>query len=362
MAKKTTGTPSRLVTNHVFLDTDVYRQLGHNSDSPVLSTLNDRIEDSGIVLHIADVTFEEIRRQLHEYVAETTVAMAAARKQFGRWRKRHPEIVKADIPEFDASAVAEAAFTRLRDRIRYDWNAQVHEAMAVPASEVFGDYFGRRPPFVAKDSKEFPDAFVLKALERWCRDNGERMYVVTRDKAMTEAIAASETLIHMAGLDDVLAALAAEETPDIRERVERLLSEAKIVEGLRNGIGWCIDELIPVYVGDSFADGEVTGHAMRSGDVEIADFTVVAESPKEFGVLMEVTVPLMVNVAFDDMSSASYDREDGIYYGVEHGFAEFEADPEIKVFAKLTRDPPGVASVRILTGEVEVSEPYDDYM
>lgn len=362
MARKTDQVPSRLVTHHVFLDTDVYRQLGHNSDSPVLSTLNDRIEDSGIVLHIADITFEEIRRQLHEYVAETTVAMAAARKHFGRWRKRHPEIVKADIPEFDAAEVAEAAFAKLRDRVKFDWNAQVHEAMAVLASEVFGDYFGRCPPFAAKDSKEFPDAFVLKALESWCRDNGERMYVVTRDKAMTEAVAASKVLIHIAGLDDILAALAAEETPDIREKVERLLAKAKVVNGLRNGIGWCIDELILVYVGDSFTDGEVTGHAVRSCDVEIAGFKVVAESPEEFGVLMDVTVPLMVNVAFDDMSAASYDREDGIYYGVEHGFAEFEADPEIRVFARLTRDPPGVASVRILTCEVEVSEPYDDYM
>ncbi|WP_170958798.1 PIN domain-containing protein [Magnetospirillum sp. 15-1] len=184
MAKKTDRVPSRLVTHHVFLDTDVYRQLGHNSDNPVLGTLSDCIEDSGIVLHIADITFEEIRRQLHEYVAEATVAMAAARKHFGRWKKRHPEIVKADIPEFDAAAVADAAFTKLRRRIKYDWNAQVHEAMAVPASEVFGGYFGRRPPFGARNSKEFPDAFVLTALERWCRDNGERMYVVSRPFSM----------------------------------------------------------------------------------------------------------------------------------------------------------------------------------
>jgi len=362
MAKKTDEAPAKLLTHHVFLDTDVYRQLGHNYDSPVLNALGAAVEGSGLVLHATDITLAEIRRQLRDFVAQTAQELKAVRKKYGRWRKQLPDTVKADVPELDAAAVAEAAFEKLHDRIRYDWNAHIHIATDVHAADIFKMYFDKVPPFAHSDSKEFPDAFVVKALEKWCRDNGEKMYVVTRDKAMTETVRAAEVLIPASTLEDVLDALAATETPDIREKVEGLLSTPEVVKGLHDGIGWCIDELIPVYVGDSFSDGEVTGHAMRSGDVEIADFKVVAESPKEFGVLMEVTVPIMVNVAFNDMSSASYDREDGIYYGVEHGSAEFEADPEIRVFARLTRNPPGVASVRILTGEVEVSEPYDDYM
>lgn len=164
-----------LLTHHVFLDTEVYRQLGHNPENPLLKTLAEQISARGLELHTTDITFAEIRRQLREFVGKATQAILTAKKQMGRWRHRHPEIVTQEIAEIDTECVSQAAFDKLCLAARTEWRATHHEAMKEPAEEIFKAYFQRFAPFAEQDSKEFPDAFVVKCLERWCVRNRERM-------------------------------------------------------------------------------------------------------------------------------------------------------------------------------------------
>lgn len=356
--RPSTTTPEGLQTHHIFLDTEVYRQLGHNPDTPPLKTLSGHIESSGLVLHTTDITLAEIRRQLREFVGKTGQAMTAARKQLGRWRKRHGDLVPLDVPQFDEEAVALAAYEKF-DQAMWGWGANRHRATDVPALEIFQRYFQRRQPFAGQDSKEFPDAFVVRALEKWCEDNGERMYVVTADKAMTESVKATSVLIHAQKLEDILAAVASTETPNIRNRAKRLLERDAVKAQLQKAVADDIDELILLYDGD-LADGEVTEHEV-AGDIKIVDFKVIAASDDDISLMMDVRTPLLVEVDYEDRSSASYDSEDDIYFGAERDTAEIEADPIIRVFAKLRRRPIRVTGLRILTGELNVSEPYEDY-
>ena len=62
-------------------------------------------------------------------------------------------------------------------------------ATVLPTSEVsieavFDKYFGKRPPFGGgKKKTEFPDAFTIEAIEAWCKENDERIYVVSLNPA-----------------------------------------------------------------------------------------------------------------------------------------------------------------------------------
>jgi len=53
-----------LKTRHVFLDTQVYRQYGHNLNAKVLQTFLKQIKAHVCTLHITDITKLEIERQL----------------------------------------------------------------------------------------------------------------------------------------------------------------------------------------------------------------------------------------------------------------------------------------------------------
>jgi PIN domain len=186
---------SALVTHHVFLDTQVYRTHAHNPDSPMLLALRDHIAADRLVLHITDITLAEIERQLGELAGEAAAAMKKARRQFGGWKKRLPKTVTGDPPNFEQAVVAKAAFKQFRKRAQEDWRVVDHAATAVAAVDIFRDYFRRKPPFEHQGSKEFPDAFVVRSLEEWCKQNDERMYVIGADKAMAAAVEKSAVLL-----------------------------------------------------------------------------------------------------------------------------------------------------------------------
>jgi hypothetical protein len=347
-----------LETRHVFLDTEVYRQFGHNPKTAPLVELGRKVAAGQLILHTTDITLAEIRRQLAEFVAEAAREVKAARKSAGRWSDRHPDLV-ADIPQLDAEAVSAAAFQNVFQAIRETWNAIYHEATSVPALAVFNDYFSGRPPFSQVKSKEFPDAFVMKALEAWCRERDERIYVVSKDKAMQEAVSASDVLVSAESLQDLLAAATIVETPDIIRRADGLLKKTSVIAGLQSAIEAEIDSLMPLYGGD-YADGEVTGHSV-SGNIEIISYGVIAATAKDLGVLMDIRVPLSIELSYEDRSDALYDSEDDIYFGAETAETEFDDEPIIRVFAKLRHKAPHVHGVEILTGELIVQEPFEDY-
>lgn len=351
--------PKSLVTRNVFLDTQVYRQLGHNPDNAILQEMGKRILDGGLVLHTTDITLAEIERQLREFVGTTAQALEAAGSKLGRWRHRHPELVPNDVPDFDADAVAAAAFEAMSNAVLSEWKGHLHRAVDVAPIDVFRDYFAKKPPFAQPESKEFPDAFVLKALAKWCHKNDDRMYVVTMDAAMSAAAVESGVLVPISRLEDLLEAAVEIETPDILRRADRFFGKRTVLRDLQNGIEERIEDLIPVYSGD-MADGEVTGHAL-AGDIGIENYAVVAASANELSVLLEVKVPLMVQLSYEDRSSASYDREDDVYFGAEMAETEFEDDPTIRVFARLADERPYVREVEIQTREITVTEPYEDY-
>lgn len=349
-----------LVTHHVFLDTQVYRTQAHNPDSPLLQTLRDHILADRLVLHITDITLAEIERQLGELAAEPTSALKKARRQFGGWRKRLPKIVRGDFPEFDQAVVAKAAFKQFRKRAQEDWRVVDHDATAVAAANIFRDYFCRKPPFEHKGSKEFPDAFIVRALEEWCTENNERMYVIGSDKAMAAAVQKSPVLLHMQSLPELLQSVVAMESPDLIAKASDLLEKSKVRDALQEEIESKIDELTPVYVGGDLADGEVTSHTIN-GDIEIDDYKVLASSDRDISVLLRLTVPLKIVIDYEDLSSATYDKEDDIYFGTEAAEVEIEQETAIRVFVRLTRKPTGVASLQFMTSEFDVHDIYEDY-
>lgn len=350
-----------LETHHVFLDTQVYRRLGHNPDSPPLITLQQRIEAGRLVLHMTDITLSEIGRQLSDHVGEASQSVKAARMKVGIWNKRLSETTSQDLPKFDHDVVSKKVFQYFQKACTERWQAKWHDATAVPAVDIFRGYFRRDPPFHEVGSKEFPDAFVVRALERWCSENGERMYVIGADKAMAEAVKKTSVLIPMQTLDELLEALAATESPDIVSRASKLLENKDVQKALQAEVGGKIDELIPIYVGAELAEGEITEHEL-AGEIEVTDFTVLAASDEEVSVMLAVKTPILVHVSYENRTFAFYDKEERGYFGGETAEAQIESKPVIRVFARLRREPVGVAGIQIMTGEFHVEDEPDEYM
>jgi len=54
----------------------------------------------------------------------------------------------------------------------------------VDIEEIFRLFYQNKPPFSSKEKKrfEFPDAFILKSVDNWCKHNKTKMIFLTQDK------------------------------------------------------------------------------------------------------------------------------------------------------------------------------------
>jgi hypothetical protein len=349
-----------LRSREVFLDTEIYRRLGFDAQHPSIRSLRNHIEEDRLALHLTDITRREVERQLSQQAREAMDEIGRARATLAKWQVRSPGVLGTPTsrPAIDSEGVAREAVSDFERQLR---PFTLHEASLRTGADIFRAYFDRRAPFDGKNVKEFPDAFVIEALDAWCTENGTRMYIVTADQAMRRAAAATATLIPLATLNELLEAATIEHSPDVLRTVEAILGQPEITARLASAIDNVIDELVPVYVGDDLHDGEVSGEAQRAGDPFVTDWTVISAEGGAYGVVIEVVVDLLVPVHYDDLSMAMYDREEGIYFGAEPSDTEVAEDgATLRLFVQL-RDDGTITREELLTSELEVYGQVDWY-
>ncbi len=259
-----------------------------------------------------------------------------ARATLAKWQARAPKALETPTAnaQIDVDLVAREALKNFVSKLQpFD----LHHASRRPGSDIFKAYFERRAPFDGKSPKEFPDAFVIEALEAWCTEQKTRMYVVTADKAMRRAASTTATLIPLATLDELLEAATIEHSPDVLQTVEAILSQAdftgRLTEAIDNAIQWAGI----VYIGD-LNRGEAQG-VERVSDPFITDWTVISAEEGSYGLVIEVSVDLLVQVHFLDLSMATYDSEDGRYYGAQPSAAQVAEDgATVRIFVQVSED------------------------
>lgn len=346
--------PQPLETRHVFLDTQVYRRLHHNVANPALVTLARHIADRAVVLHITDITLLEIRRQIAEDVAAKARDLATIEKSFRRWR--HTSKGLPEPASVDPAAIAADLFRLFAKTIVEDWAAIVHRAQDLPASTVFADYFARNPPFDQDGSKEFPDAFMLKALEQWCADNGALLHVVTQDAAMSRAANRSEPLRHIATLEELLSRASVQPDIDLEAVADAVVAAPGFdgaLELLVEGIG---NELIFDYRGD-LPEAEIVGQS--TGAIEaVTDYSVAWVGTKSVCMILTVETEMVVEVQYKDRSLAMYDREDDSWFGGETASTELTTTVPLELFVEVELANFRVITSELLRTEYPVSEGY----
>ena len=350
-----------LRSREVFLDTEAFRRLGFDTGKPSIVALLGHIAEQRLQLHLTDITLSEIRRQIEADAEKAVEEIRRARSTAATWRKRAPAALggaKKPLRPLDAAKVGLEAF----DRFRRDLAPfHEHHASRQAGTEVFRAYFAREAPFDAqggKSVKEFPDAFVIAALDDWCGREGTKMYVVTSDRAMLRAAAAKPALMPVATLDDLLQTVTVEHSPDVLDAVQAILQRPEFEVDLASAIDRTIGDLITNYLGE-MPEGEASEPA-RAGDPSLVDWTVISAFEGGYGVIAEFDVDLLIQLHFDDLSFASYDNEDGVYIGGEPGSDEIEESARLRMFIQVNDDC-SINRAELLTQEIDVYGPNENY-
>ena len=182
-------------------------------------------------------------------------------------------------------------------------NAEVISATSISAATIFDKYFLKRAPFgPAKKKEEFPDAFILTALEQWCADKKQKMYVVSSDGDMESGCSDDGPLIHLKSIAEFvdLVLRAEEDEADFLAQFFVDNPEA-IIETVSREF-----EDRYLYLRDEDGDGEAS-----VSDVDLGSAAVVSLSENEVVLELDATVSFSAHVSYSDSwdhKSADLDR------------------------------------------------------
>ncbi|MBS7701576.1 MULTISPECIES: PIN domain-containing protein [unclassified Chelatococcus] len=308
MTKPVRKPTEALRTRHVFLNTEVYRRAGFNISNTQFSLLAKEIDAGRIVLHFTDITLSEIRRQL----AEEVLARAVDAKRLARDFNRITQIAgkpNEAVKEIDSAALADAAWAGFVDTLIKRLRGHAISALETPAHVVFERYFAGQAPFEQRGSKEFPDAFVIEGLARYCTSNDISMYVVSGDAALRRAAEGHDALFPLQTLDEILAAATASSGADVEAIADEVLAAPGFDEQLSKAIETDLDFVDFVYFGP-LTEGCVPSAALDE-IVSVDDYDVAAFDDNRIGLILQANAILDAKVRYLDEDELR-DRDDDI--------------------------------------------------
>ena len=222
----------------------------------------------------------------------------------------------------------------------------------VDAQEIFEDYFNTKPPFSAAGNKkaEFPDAFVIKGLMRYCKSNPDaRILVISNDTDWYDTLSLQPNINIVKTLKEALAFLW-QQLGDKTEFVSHIWSSmipSIMVEiaSVAEREAFSVDG---IYEPEDIAISKIRATSMI-GNMTPLEIT-------EDSVLVHATASLAVDgvVEYLDENRSLWDKEDQCYYFMaytrmtfENAAAEVECEVRLSFPSDGSMKPIEIDNVRI---------------
>jgi hypothetical protein len=315
--------PLTLVTENVFLDTCIF--VTENYSSTAYQTLIRLGTMGAIKLKITDITLKEIRHQIFEKVDAATKSMQAKAGKTAVLRNfdGYRELMTKFDPQ-KSESLADELFGRVENEL-IDAGVEIIRATEVPAGPVFEAYFAVKPPFAPGEKrKEFPDAFVVAALEAWCENQREEMHVLSTDGTVREACEASDSLYHLEALADFVD-LALRRDEYVERAAEYLQDHPEnIEEAIKDAVG---DQYI--HLEDEDGDGEATVNEISALSVD----DIVKSDDETMVLRCSAMASLSIRVSYADRNMTMYDSEDKQEY--VFGYVREDLDRSVSISAEV---------------------------
>lgn len=293
-----------LLTRNVFIDTSIFVSENFNVQGTKFDSLAALAREERVFIKSSDITLREIICNLEEVVETAATVIQKTKKEARILRNLGlKSSYHAIFTEFPTAEII-SKLTKQIKRFFKSSNTEILPALKVSPSSVFDKYFTKKPPFgLGKKKTEFPDAFVLSALEKWCDKTQQEIYVISQDNDMASLCSGSGKLIHLPSLqafleiviahDNNLAQLVHERFQRNTENIKELVSE----------------ELKETYIGLSDEDGE--GEVTSVLEVSFDEVSIIKMTDGIATLELQAKIVFTSNIWFDDLATASYDSEEG---------------------------------------------------
>ncbi|MFH7410192.1 PIN domain-containing protein [Acinetobacter variabilis] len=305
----------------VFIDTCAFIGKNFNFGIDSLGRLQTYIEEGKIHLLLPDITRSEIEKHIK---LKSEEAHSKIKKLFSK----DPDVkilrVATDLPLSGAleiptaEAINENIKSRFQEFIDYP-NVEEVSTQTVNSKVIFDNYFNNRPPFDNPKKKvEFPDAFVLEAINNISITRANDLYVVSSDNDLKSYTDLNQNLIHLQDINNLNDLIIHND----KELAEPAKFADAVFESLKKQI---LEQAREKLKNAEYEDSELSEYIYDDiiHDIEIKSISIiekniqdVSSTQAQFQINFEVE--LTAFLVIPDLARSPYDLESGSYIKLEY--------------------------------------------
>lgn len=317
----------------VMIDTSIYHKNQCDFEGitkSIIPMLLQLLEANDITL----LTHPVLESEIKKYIGESEL-VSRIRNFQSSIKKYNKQFQMIDISVEDLLSRLDEL--RIEKRLNDKFDFFYKYAVSVPyvsAQEVFEDYFNANPPFSATGDKksEFPDAFILKGIIEYCKNNANStVLVISDDSDWKQTLKGNKLIVQAESLESAMLLLW-KQFDDKSDLYQMLISqtESDIYTEIADsalGEAFCFDAI------DTAEEVDIE----KISVVEISDMVVPLEVTQN-SVLLQITATLSADGCseFFDENRSAWDSEDRCYYFCAYTRLKFqnalaEVDCEVRI-------------------------------
>lgn len=313
-----------LKTRHIFIDTSIVFNKNFQFFHPPFENLIALAKSNEIFIHSTKITIDEIKSKLVDQAKDSFNAFESFKKKARILKNLSNDFF--DQLSIDNSKDIQAKLLEIFEKYLKESKINIITTNNVPVDPIFEKYFKCQPPFgPGKKKSEFPDAFVLSALELWCKNNKELIYCISQDEDMVSGVEGIDSILPLKSIEQFLDLFNKHEQKELSDFANDLLEEH--INEVENEIKKNFDGLGFLLSGQ---DGEVEDVEVKELSTESFYLTEVKESEATFNILADLTFKAFVS--FNDFDTAVF--EGGVPVLFLHrieGYIERKVEIEVEV-------------------------------
>lgn len=301
----------------IFLDTSAYESKNYQFDDHALRVLCDYLEDGKLHLLITQITIDEIKNHLQSKSEESATTIKRAQRE-AMFLRNTPELACHGIFEkISKEEIYKIALEKFESFL-HRGNTEIISIDNVKASTVFEKYFKSEPPFNGSNKKhEFPDAFVLEALNDISKKRGHQLYIISADSDMEKYARTTSNMIYLKRVDDLLDLVARKEE-ELKEPI--IFSEVifnKLKDTLLESVKIILSESEYYYTNLS-SDFDEQIYQIDIEDINIESKNIISVDDEHVEYEVYFNVSLIAHYSIADYDRSPWDPEDKRYIFVLH--------------------------------------------
>lgn len=318
---------------HLFIDTSFFEE--NNFFKGKLARLYQYVKDGYIKLYTNEIVIKEVKSRISKKMA---VAKSNCTKLFNSpdshilGNTSHSDTIRK-LKDKDYFKKETKRLCSNFDKIIIETPFIIIPYDDIDFAKIIADYFLENPPFKEGDKKsEFPDAFIISSIEKYCEKNKIKITAISNDsdwlcykpvnfKTSNNIDSIFEDIVKEKQKDDAIGFI----TNLIKTNETEILSQIK---------KYLTKEVY--FENTDYVDSEITNYSIRELELLNEAITYIDDISAE--ITLSIRIDMTADITYPDYENAAWDNEDKVYYFLEEVTANHDFDESVDVLLSIEYD------------------------